>query len=103
MTAEVGLPVCEAIVAFGEGRYHDAVSSLHPVRRSCTASEAATPSATPSPGRCWKLRSAAATTSRSPLVSERLALREASPYNRRQRKRIVRTHTPTATAAVAAV
>lgn len=33
MTAEVGLPICSALVAFGEGRYGDAVGLLHPIRR----------------------------------------------------------------------
>ena len=33
MTAMVGLPICSAIVAFGEGRYGDVVNLLHPIRR----------------------------------------------------------------------
>jgi len=33
MTANVGLPACEAIVAFAEGRYADTVACLHPIRK----------------------------------------------------------------------
>ena len=32
MAAEVGLPACETILAFGEGRYAQVVSALHPIR-----------------------------------------------------------------------
>ena len=34
MTAEIGLPVCRAIVAFGEGRFDDVIAELQPIRRS---------------------------------------------------------------------
>lgn len=89
MAAEVGLPVCEAILAFGEGRYADTVSALHPIRRivhrfggsnaqrdvvARTLLEAA-------------LRSGDTALAEA-LVSERLAVKEASPYNRRQLARI---------------
>ena len=33
MTADVGLPVCSALVAFGEGRYADVVELLFPIRK----------------------------------------------------------------------
>ncbi|MGA4843650.1 tetratricopeptide repeat protein [Streptomyces sp. G45] len=33
MTAEIGLPVCRALVAYGQGRYADAVDLLLPLRR----------------------------------------------------------------------
>jgi tetratricopeptide (TPR) repeat protein len=33
MTARVGLPICEALLAFGRGRYADAVDLLWPIRR----------------------------------------------------------------------
>jgi hypothetical protein len=32
MTAGVGLPICSAVVAFGEGRYGDVIDLLHPIR-----------------------------------------------------------------------
>ena len=32
MTADVGLPVSAAIVAFGEGRHSDVIERLHPIR-----------------------------------------------------------------------
>jgi hypothetical protein len=34
MTADVGLPAAQAMVAFGEGRYHEAVDTLWPARRT---------------------------------------------------------------------
>ena len=46
MTADVGLPVSAAIVAFGEGRHSDVIERLHPIRAMSTASAAAMPSVT---------------------------------------------------------
>lgn len=89
MTAEVGLPVCTAILAFGEGRYADVVTALHPIRRivhrfggsnaqrdavARTLLEGAIRAANPSLAEA--------------LISERLALKDRSPYNRRQLTRI---------------
>jgi hypothetical protein len=34
MTAEVGLPVSQAVLAFGEGRYDDSVDTLWSARRT---------------------------------------------------------------------
>jgi len=34
MTAEIGLPACRAIIAFGEGRFDDVVEELYPIRRT---------------------------------------------------------------------
>ncbi|HEV3401909.1 MAG TPA: tetratricopeptide repeat protein, partial [Acidimicrobiales bacterium] len=82
MTAEVGLPVCSAIVAFGEGRYGDAVRLLHPIRKivyrfggshaqrdavARTLLEAA-------------IRGGETALARA-LVSERLAIKDTSPFN----------------------
>lgn len=104
MTAEVGLPVCEAILAFAEGRYDDTVRALHPIRRilhhfggsnaqrdvvARTLLEAAIRGG----------HGALATA----LASERLAIKESSPYYRRQLARATRPHAPTAPAASAAV
>lgn len=104
MTAEVGLPVCEAILAFAEGRYDDTVRALYPIRRSVhrfggsnaqrdvvarTLLEAAI--------RGGNGALAAA------LASERLATKESSPYNRRQLDRATRSDARTAPAASAAV
>ena len=91
MTAEVGLPVCSAIVAFGEGRYGDVVDLLHPIRKivhrfggshaqrdvvARTLFEAA-------------IR-AGDTALAQALASERLAVKETSPYTWRQLARIRR-------------
>ncbi len=82
MTADVGLPVCASIVAFGEGRYGEVIERLHPIRGyvnrfggshaqrdavARTLLEAA-------------LRGGEADLARS-LLSERLVVKEASPYN----------------------
>jgi hypothetical protein len=92
MTAEVGLPVCSAILAFGEGRYGDVVDLLHPIRKvvhrfggshaqrdvvARTLFEAA-------------IR-AGDTALAQALASERLAVKEASPYTWRQLARIQRS------------
>lgn len=89
MASEVGLPVCEAILAFGEDRYGDVVSVLYPVRKilhrfggsnaqrdaiARTLLEAA-------------IRDGNRSFTRA-LISERLSVKDASPYNRRQLARI---------------
>lgn len=93
MSAEVGLPVCEAMLAFGEGRYADTVAVLHPIRRivhRCGGSNAQRDVVART-----LLEAALRSGNRSladALISERLALKDASPYNRRQLAR--RQHTP---------
>jgi len=89
MTTEVGLPVCAAVLAFGEARYDDVVSLLHPIRKivqrfggshaqrdavARTLLEAA-------------IRGGHTSLARA-LVSERLAVRESSRYARRQLERL---------------
>lgn len=89
MTAEVGLPVCRALVAFGDGRYGDVVGELHPIRDRVhqfggshaqrdvverTLLEAA-------------IRDGEDALARA-LVAERLAVRESSRYAKRQLARI---------------
>lgn len=95
MTAEVGLPVCEAVVAFAEGRYDDTVSLLHPIRRivhrfggSNAQRDAVARTLLEAAIRGGRTSLAHA------LVSERLARREASPYNRRQLARIAPADAP---------
>jgi hypothetical protein len=95
MTADVGLPVCDGILAFGEARYDHTVALLLPIRKvvhrfggsnaqrdavARTLLEAA-------------IRAGHHTLAEA-LVSERLALRDTSPYNRRQVARIPRTAAP---------
>lgn len=91
MTAEVGLPVCAALLAFGEGRFVDVIRLLHPIRGivhryggsiaqrdavARTLLEAAILSGEHGLARA--------------VVSERLAVREASPYGWRQLARLRR-------------
>ncbi|WP_433544199.1 tetratricopeptide repeat protein (plasmid) [Streptomyces sp. CA-294286] len=89
MTADVGLPVCAALLAYGTGRYEEAVELLLPVRHRLagfggshaqrdavhkTLLEAA-------------LRARRTDLARS-LISERLFLRPACPYNWLARARL---------------
>jgi hypothetical protein len=91
-TAEVGLPVCRALVAFGQGRYGDVVDRLLPIRHRVhvfggshaqrdvvqrTLLEAAQRD-----GRTDVARQ---------LLSERLGLRPTSPYNWRQQATLLRS------------
>ena len=91
-TVEVGLPVCRAVVAFGQGRYGDVVDLLLPVRHRVhvfggshaqrdvvqrTLVEAA-------------LRDGRTDVARQ-LVSERLGVRPASPYNWRRQAALLRS------------
>lgn len=104
MTAEVGLPVCDAILAFAEGRHDDTVRALQPIRRivhrfggsnaqrdvvARTLLEAA-------------IRGGDSGLAHA-LASERLAIKESSPYNRRQLDRAPHPDARTAPAAVALV
>jgi hypothetical protein len=89
MTSEVGLPVCEAIVAFGEERYDDVVDALHPIRAvvhrlggSNAQRDAVARTLLEGAVRSGRLSLARA------LVSERLAVKEASPYYRKQLARV---------------
>jgi tetratricopeptide (TPR) repeat protein len=90
MTATVGLPASRAVLAFGEGRYADAVSALRPIRTTFhrfggshaqrdalqrTLLEAA-------------IRAGQYDLARA-LVSERLSLRDTSVYSWRQQARIL--------------
>lgn len=92
MTAEVGLPVAKAILAFGEGRYADAVTLLHPIRGivhrfggSHAQRDAFARTLLESAIRAGDVGLAQS------LVADRLALNEASPYNWRQ---LARTNEP---------
>ncbi|WP_211762910.1 tetratricopeptide repeat protein [Kutzneria sp. CA-103260] len=82
MTARVGLPICEALLAFGRGRYTEAVDLLWPIRRHVhefggshaqrdvmqrTLVEAAIRA-----GRTAQART---------LIGERISVRPDSPYN----------------------
>ena len=85
MTVDVGLPVCEAILAFGEGRYADTTSALHPIRRVVHRFGGSNAQ------RDVVARTLLEAVIRSgnrpladALISERLAVKDASPYNRRQ-------------------
>lgn len=89
MTAEVGLPVCAAIVDFGEERYDQVVQRLYPIRRilwrfggSHAQRDAVTRTMLEAAIRGNDIALATS------LVSERLAVNEASPFNRLQLGRL---------------
>ncbi len=89
MTAEVGLPVCSAILAFGEGRYGEVVDLLHPIRKivyrfggSHAQRDAVARTLFEAAIRAGDTDLAQA------LASERLAVKEANPYTWRQLARI---------------
>ena len=82
MTARVGLPVCRALLAFGQGRYGDTVDLLHPIRGyvnefggSHAQRDAVYKTLVEAALRADRLPLARA------LISERLNVRPGSPYN----------------------
>ncbi|MER5886609.1 tetratricopeptide repeat protein [Streptomyces sp. NPDC001941] len=89
MTAEVGLPVCRALIAYGTGRYEDVVDLLLPVRHRLAffgGSHAQRDAVQKT------LVEAALRTPRTDLartlLSERIALRPNCPYNWLARARL---------------
>ena len=89
MTAEVGLPVCTAMLAFGEERYDEVVDVLHPVRTvvqhfggSHAQRDVVARTLLEAAVRGGRLRLAEA------LVSERLANNPSSTYNQHQLERL---------------
>ena len=89
MTVAVGLPVCDAILAFGETRYSDTVAVLHPIRRIVHRFGGSNAQRDVV---ARTLLEAAIRSNDRPLadalISERLAIKEASPYNGRQLVRV---------------
>ena len=102
MARQIGIPASDAVLAFGEERYDDVVASLVPIRRRLqqfggshaqrdalhrTLLEAA-------------LRSGEHDLARA-LTAERIAARDTSNYNWRQRARVLRTSGDVSSAAAA--
>lgn len=89
MTAEVGLPVCRAMLAFAEERYDDTVALLFPIRRTVHRFGG---SHAQRDAIARTLLEAAIRSAQRPLatalVSERLALRPSSSFNARQLQRL---------------
>jgi tetratricopeptide (TPR) repeat protein len=91
MTAEVGLPACRAVVAFGEERDGDVIAELLPIRRvlqhfggSHAQRDALQRTLLESVLRCGRFELARA------LTAERLGVRERSVYSWTQRARALR-------------
>lgn len=102
MTAEVGLPVCSAILAFGEGRYRDVLDLLHPIRNILHRFGGSHAQRDAVARTLFEAAIRAGNTALThALASERLAVKEASPYTWRQLARIRRA-TGDSTAAVVA-
>jgi hypothetical protein len=91
MTAEIGLPACRAVVAFGEGRDSDVIAELLPIRRvlqhfggSHAQRDALQRTLLESALRSGRYELARA------LTAERLGVRESSVYSWTQRARALR-------------
>ena len=91
MTAEIGLPACRAVVAFGEERDGDVIAELLPIRRvlqhfggSHAQRDALQRTLLESALRCGRFELARA------LTAERLGVRERSVYSWTQRARALR-------------
>lgn len=91
MTARVGLPVCRAVIAFGAGRYGDAVDQLMPIRHhlnefggSHAQRDAVLRTLLEAAIRERRLDVAEA------VLSERIAVRPGSPYNWLKRGQLAR-------------
>ena len=91
MTAEIGLPACRAVVAFGEERDGDVIAELFPIRRvlqhfggSHAQRDALQRTLLESALRCGRFELARA------LTAERLGVRDRSVYSWTQRARALR-------------
>jgi tetratricopeptide (TPR) repeat protein len=102
MTAEIGLPACRAVVAFGEERHADVIAELFPIRRilahfggSHAQRDALQRTLLESALRARRFELAAA------LTAERLGIRERSTYSWSQRARALQGLGDTAGSAAA--
>jgi hypothetical protein len=89
MTAEIGLPACEGIVSFAQGRYPETIDALFPIRRvfnhfggSHAQRDALVRTMTEAALRTGELDLARS------LIDERLSLRDTSVYGWGQRARL---------------
>ena len=91
MTADIGLPSSLAVVAYAEGRYHDVIAELEPIRLvlnrfggSHAQRDALQRTLLESALRAGELELART------LVAERISLRESSVYGWSRRARLLR-------------
>lgn len=89
MTAEVGLPICSAIVAFGEGRYGDVIDLLHPIRRNFNVMGGSNAQRDAVARTLFEaaIRAGERDLARA-IASERTTINAVDPYTRRQLSRI---------------
>jgi tetratricopeptide (TPR) repeat protein len=104
MTARIGLPVCRAVIAFGTGRYREAVEQLLPIRHNLSEfggshaqRDAVLRTLLESALRAGSLDVAEL------LLGERIAVRPGSPYNWLKRGELERSRGNEAEAADAAL
>lgn len=88
MTRDVGLPVASAVLAFGEERYDDAVSLLHPIRKHVQRFGGSNAQRDLVARTMLEAAIRAGAPLSQAIISERMALRDTSPYNWRQLARI---------------
>jgi hypothetical protein len=103
MTAEIGLPACEAITSFAQGRYAETIDALVPIRRSFNhfggshaQRDALVRTLTEAALRAEQLDLARV------LIGERLSLRDTSVYGWLQRARLEAARNASASADAAA-
>ena len=89
MTAAVGLPICAAVVAFGEGRYHHVIDLLYPIRSDIHRMGGSNAQRDAVARTLFEasIRAGEADLARK-LASERFSINPADSYTRRQQSRI---------------
>ena len=91
MTARVGLPVCSAILAYGEQRDDDVIDLLHPIRKIVNRFGGSHAQRDVVARTLLEAAIRSGNTNLAPaLVSERIASRETSPFNWLQAARVRR-------------
>lgn len=103
MIADVGLPVCEAILAFAQDRYDDTVRALHPIRRIVHRLGGSNAQRDVVARTLLEAAIRGGDALAQALASERLAIKASSPYNRRQLDRAPQPDRRTAAASFSAV
>jgi tetratricopeptide (TPR) repeat protein len=89
MTAGVGVPICSAIVAFGEGRYGEVIDLLHPIRKNIQLMGGSNAQRDAVARTLFEaaIRSGERDLARA-VAAERSDINPADPYTRRQLSRI---------------
>ena len=87
MTAEVGLPASQAVIAHAEERFGDVVAELLPIRRQMHRFGGSHAQRDVLQRTCWTLPSVTVSSTSPALTAERLGVRDTSVYSWMQRAR----------------